>query len=157
MIIGFGFGNDYYGNLVIENYPNLQSIVVKDNSLKNLKSLKICNCENLEIIEIKDGGWNNGAFYYVKNVIVDSISYVITNYFIFLIYNHSKQEKIHSMKQQVYLYQVILSNSTLGYILLIYNHLKQEKNHSIEQQVYHYQVILSNSTLVYIFLIYNHS
>ena len=61
------------------------------------------------------------------------------------------------MKQQVYLYQVILSNSTLVYIFLIYNHSKQEKNHSMKQQVYLYQVILSNSTLVYIFLIYNHS
>ena len=36
---------------MIENYPNLQSIIVKKNSLKNLNSLKICNCENLKIIK----------------------------------------------------------------------------------------------------------
>ena len=53
MIIEIGFGNDYYGNLVIQNYPNLQSIVVKKNSLKNLRSLKICNCEKLKTIEIE--------------------------------------------------------------------------------------------------------
>ena len=61
------------------------------------------------------------------------------------------------MKQQVYLYQVILSNSTLVYIFLIYNHSKQELDHSKKQQVYLYLVILSNSTLVYNFQIYNHS
>ena len=61
------------------------------------------------------------------------------------------------MKQQVYLYQVILSNSTLVYIFLIYNHLKQDIIHSMTQQVYLYQVILSNSTLVYIFLNYEKS
>ena len=68
MIIEEGFGNDYYGNLVIQNYPNLQSIVVKKNSLMNLNSLKICNCEKLKTINI---GYY--AFYYVKNVIIESI------------------------------------------------------------------------------------
>ena len=55
MIIEEDYGNDYYGNLIINNYPNLQSIVVKKNSLKNLNSLKICNCEKLKTIEIEDG------------------------------------------------------------------------------------------------------
>ena len=74
MIIEKGFGNDYYGNLVIENYPNLQSIIVKKNSLKNLNSLKICNCEKLKTIEIEDGDhWYDGTFRNVKNVIIDSI------------------------------------------------------------------------------------
>ena len=67
MIIEEEFGNDYYGNLIIQNYPNLQSIVVKD-SLKNLNSLKICNCELLKTIEIE-----SNAFYTVKNVIIESI------------------------------------------------------------------------------------
>ena len=74
MIIEEEFGNDYYGNLVIENYPNLEKIVVKENSLKNLNSLKICNNEKLKTIEIEDGDWyGNGAFYNVKNVIIESI------------------------------------------------------------------------------------
>ena len=62
------FGNDYYGNLVIENYPNLQSIFVKMNALRNLNSLKICNCEKLKTIEIEYDTFCN-----VKNVIIESI------------------------------------------------------------------------------------
>ena len=68
MIIEEGFGNDYYGNLLIENYPNLQSIIVKKNSLMFLNLLKICNCEKLKTIEIEDG-----AFYFVKNVNIESM------------------------------------------------------------------------------------
>ena len=75
MIIEEEFGNDYYGNLIIQNYPNLQSIIVKKNSLQNLNSLKICNCETLKTIEIEDGNeWeDDGAFSNVKNVIIESI------------------------------------------------------------------------------------
>ena len=73
MIIEEEFGNDYYGNLIIENYPNLQSIIVKKNSLQNLNSLKICNCEKLKTIVIGDGDWDKGAFWNVKNVIIESI------------------------------------------------------------------------------------
>ena len=73
MIIEEEFGNDYYGNLVIDNYPNLQSIIVKKNSLKNLNSLKICNCEKLKTIEVEDGDFRSCAFRNVKNVIIDSI------------------------------------------------------------------------------------
>ena len=68
MIIEEGFGNDYHGNLVIENYPNLEKIVVKKYSLKNLKSLKICNNGRLKTIETGEG-----TFCYVKNVIIESI------------------------------------------------------------------------------------
>ena len=72
MIIEEEFGNDYYGNLIIQNYPNLQSIVVKKKSLENLNSLKICNCEKLKNIETEYSDWN-GAFLKVKNVIIESI------------------------------------------------------------------------------------
>ena len=68
MIIEEEFGNDYYGNLVIQNYPNLQSIVVKKNSLKNINSLKICNCEKLKSIETEDG-----TFYMISNLNIESI------------------------------------------------------------------------------------
>ena len=68
MIIEKEFGNDFYGNLVIDNYPNLEKIVVKKISLKNLNSLKICNNDKLKTIEIEDY-----AFYFVKNVIMESI------------------------------------------------------------------------------------
>ena len=100
MIIETEFGNDYFGNLVIENYPNLEKIIVKKNSLKNLNSLKICNNEKLKTIEIEDGEeWKeNGAFRNVKNVKIDSNSNILLDYFqIFLNYNHLKQEMIHSI------------------------------------------------------------
>ena len=79
--IGENCYNECKDDLVIENYPNLQSIVVKRYSLKYLNSLKICNCEKLKIIETEDGEewtsdciWHaNGAFFYVKNVIIESI------------------------------------------------------------------------------------
>ena len=69
MIIEEEYGNDYFGNLVIGNYPILQSIIVKKKSLMNLNSLKICNCEKLKTIEMKDG-----TFLYVNNVIIESMS-----------------------------------------------------------------------------------
>ena len=84
MIIGNNYGNNYYGNLVIKNYPNLQSIIVKKNSLQNLNSLKICNCEKLRTIEIEDVAFSN-----VKNVMIESILLLDFCIHIFLIYNHS--------------------------------------------------------------------
>ena len=74
MIIEEDFGNDYFGNLIIQNYPNLESIVVKKNSLQNLNSLKICNCEKLKSIKTENGNWREGgSFSNVKNVIFESI------------------------------------------------------------------------------------
>ena len=89
MIIEEEFGYDYYGNLVIENYPNLEKIVVKKKSLKNLNSLKICNNEKLKTIEIENGErwkengewFSNGALYNVKNVIIESIPIWLFNIF----------------------------------------------------------------------------
>ena len=78
MIIEERFGNYYFGNLVIDNYPNLQSIIVKKNSLNNLNSLKICNCEKLKIIDIEDSDRKeDGVFGNVKNVIIDSTFHII--------------------------------------------------------------------------------
>ena len=101
MIIEEEFGNDYYGNLIIENYPNLQSIIVKKNSLQNLNSLKICNCEKLKTIKLE-----YYTFRYANTIIIESILNHYLTFQIFLIYNHLKQEKTHSHGQQVYLYQV---------------------------------------------------
>ena len=49
------------------NYSNLENIIVKENSLQNLNSLKICNNEELLNIEIEDGVFSN-----VNNVIIES-------------------------------------------------------------------------------------
>ena len=81
MIIGEGCFREIKDNLLIENYPNLEKIVVKKNSLKNLNSLKICNNDKLKTIEIEDGEYwqdkdkwyGNGALLFVKNVIIESI------------------------------------------------------------------------------------
>ena len=80
MVIESKFGNDYFGDLVIEKYPNLEEIVVQEESLMNLNSLKICNNKRLKIIEVEntegweeDGEWyGNGAFENVKSVIINS-------------------------------------------------------------------------------------
>ena len=79
--IGKNCLNIWQDDLVIKNYPNLQSIVVKRNSLQNLKSLKICNCEKLKTIQVEDGKvweenrkwYSSGAFCYVNSVIIMSI------------------------------------------------------------------------------------
>ena len=68
LVIGEKCFNGVKDDLVIENYPNLQSIVVKKNSLKKLNSLKICNCEKLKTIETEENAFNN-----MKNVIIESI------------------------------------------------------------------------------------
>ena len=68
MIIGEGCLNEVKDDLVIENYPNLEKIVVKKTSLQNLNSLKICNNEKLKTIEIEYDTFCN-----VKNVIIESI------------------------------------------------------------------------------------
>lgn len=62
------FGNDYWGNLVIEKYPLLEKVYVKGNSLQNVNSLKICDCNKLQAIEIEEG-----ACRFVKKVILESI------------------------------------------------------------------------------------
>ena len=75
------------GNFEICDYPNLEKIVVKKKSLKNLYSLKIHNNENLQTIEIEDGildtSFENNTFNNVKIVIIESI---IVGYSIIIIY-----------------------------------------------------------------------
>ena len=74
MIIEEGFGNDYYGNLVIENYPNLEKIVVMKRSLRSLNSLKICNNEQLKTIETEFCfEYETNSFDNVEEVIIESI------------------------------------------------------------------------------------
>ena len=45
---------------------------MKKNSLNNLNSLKICNCEKLKTIETEDSDWGEGVFENVNNVIIES-------------------------------------------------------------------------------------
>ena len=77
IIIG-GF-NGLIDDLVIENYPNLERIVVKKGSLRNLNSLKICNNEKLKIIEIDDGDYDDEdctwycSLHHVLNFAIESI------------------------------------------------------------------------------------
>ena len=74
MVIEEGVCNNMRGDVVIDGLNCLRSILVKKNSMKNLNSLKICNCELLEKIEVSDGDWgNNGAFMNVKSVEISSL------------------------------------------------------------------------------------
>ena len=60
-------------DLEICDYPYLEKIVVKENSLKNMNLLKICNNEELETIEIGNGDWDDdSSFRNVDNVIFES-------------------------------------------------------------------------------------
>ena len=116
MIIGKECLFQLQDELIIENYPKLEKIIVKKNSLKYIDLLQICNNERLKTIEIKDGeiveknGYtsNTGAFKRVNQVILESICLSVFDNNIFLIYNHSLLEIMHSMKkQEVYLCRVI--------------------------------------------------
>ena len=68
MVIEEGVCNDMRGDVVIDGLNCLRSILVKKNSMQNLNSLKICNCELLEKIEIE-----NGSFHNVKSVEILSL------------------------------------------------------------------------------------
>ena len=79
LVIGEGCGNEMKDDLELCGFENLESIVVKKDTLKNLNSLKISDNPLLKSIEIEDGdgGWsddsrNTGAFYNVKNVTITS-------------------------------------------------------------------------------------
>ena len=61
--------NDMNGDLILSGFDNLEKIIVKENSLQNLNSLKICNNEELSNIEIEDGVFSN-----VNDVIIESNS-----------------------------------------------------------------------------------
>ena len=77
LVIGENYVNDWNGNFVIEKYPKLEKIVVKKNSMNNLKSLKICNCEKLKTIEIE-----GNAFWNVQKLDIESIFIVLFDIFI---------------------------------------------------------------------------
>ena len=76
LVIGEGCGNEMNDDLELCGFDNLESIVVKEDSLKNLNSLKISDNPELKSIETEDGYWNNRdstcAFCNVKNVTITS-------------------------------------------------------------------------------------
>ena len=64
------------GELVIDNYPNLEEIIVERDALQKLYFLKISNNEQLENIEFEDGDEQNyikGACYSVNALVIESI------------------------------------------------------------------------------------
>ena len=79
LVIDEGCGNEMKGDLVLSQLENLESIVVKKNSWKNVDSLWIHNDPVLKKIEIEGGSGgmidpskNTGPFYYVKSVMIES-------------------------------------------------------------------------------------
>ena len=79
--VNSGLCNSMRGNLSISNYPCLETIVIKKNSLKNLNSLVISNNTQLSSIVIDDGDYNwdyslntyYAPFENVKSVEISSI------------------------------------------------------------------------------------
>ena len=68
--------NDMKEDLVIEHFENLRSILVRKKSMKNLKHLKISECESLEKIEITNGYYSEkccDAFENVSSVDISSL------------------------------------------------------------------------------------
>ena len=72
LVIAEGIGNEMNDDLELCGFDNLESIVVKKDSLKNLNSLKISDNPLLKSIETEDGEYKKGAFYNVKNVTITS-------------------------------------------------------------------------------------
>ena len=72
IVVEEGVCNEMKGDLVIEEFENLRSILVKKNSLENLNSLIIRNCKLLEKIETEDAQLDRcsckGLFCNVKSV-----------------------------------------------------------------------------------------
>ena len=91
MMIEPNFGNEYNGNLVIENYPQLRCIMVKENSLKYLTSLKICNNQQLGFFVTKSGEMAMDKDYrpLYHNTVLDGVKEVVfesTDDYLFLLY-----------------------------------------------------------------------
>ena len=75
IIAGF---NKVKDDFVIDNYPHLERIVLRKNTLQRLKTLKISNCKAVKTIEVEDSdrlanNSHNGACFDVNNVIIESI------------------------------------------------------------------------------------
>ena len=74
--IGENCYNEIRDELDISDYPYLEKIVVKKNSLQNVKALRISNNERLKSIDIHDNAFRN-----VKNVKIDSNSNLLLDHF----------------------------------------------------------------------------
>ena len=57
--IGENCFNEIRDELDISDYPYLEKIVVKENSLQNVKALRISNNERLKSIEIHNNAFKN--------------------------------------------------------------------------------------------------
>ena len=61
-------------HLVINNFPNLETIIIKQNDLYDIESLTICDNDQLKKIVIEGSKqWGDGVFWKVKNVRIESI------------------------------------------------------------------------------------
>ena len=73
LVIEEGCGNELKIDLKICGFESLKKLIVKKDSLQNLNSLVISNNSELESIKTENGGWETGAFFYVKSVEISSI------------------------------------------------------------------------------------
>ena len=65
--------NDVRGDVIIRNYPHLETISIKDCSLKNANCFKIMDNAQLKSITIKDGIFFYGSLMNVNSVVFESI------------------------------------------------------------------------------------
>ena len=70
-----GFGNHLYSDLVIQNYPNLEKLTVRNKSLQYVISLLICDNEQLKCIEIDDSETlEESSFCHVNSVVIKGMT-----------------------------------------------------------------------------------
>ena len=62
---------DMKENLVIQAFPRLEKLVVKNKAFMYSNLLKISGLDKLKTIEIEDGGWGT-PFEFVKHVVIES-------------------------------------------------------------------------------------
>ena len=72
LIIGRDYFNDSECHLVIDNFPNLEKILVKPNYLNKIESITICNNEKLKRIEVEDSYSSKGSFNIALQVTFDN-------------------------------------------------------------------------------------
>ena len=59
LIINEDACNEMTGELRIEGLKSLEGIIIKSNSMQNLESLIVCNCEKLESIVLEEDACRN--------------------------------------------------------------------------------------------------
>ena len=74
LVIEEGCGNDYEGDVLLCGFDNLERVVVKKNSFRNVNSIKISDNCVLKIIDTDSDEWDiDSVFCCVKSIVIESM------------------------------------------------------------------------------------